>query len=239
MTHPYKFFAGGAGRPPQRAANWPHPAPTPLYAPARFAAGPGSSGSVNPSGYTLQFPNNFPDSTFVGISFPGLCGGMVFTVLDYAFAGVLAPTTTNTPSTNTPLGSYIQERQADTILEHPYNAARFVELLANPDDDAVAETTNEELATLKAKIDHGAPAPLGLIPSPWTLDVTQAHQVLATGYRTDADGTKVVVIWDSNRPRQYTELRQAPGFATWSETGGDVWRGFFVTEYSRKSPPAA
>jgi hypothetical protein len=189
-------------------------------------------------GYTLSFVNNFPDSTFAGISFPGLCGGMVSASLDYAYAGVAAPTTTITPSTTSPLGAYTQSRQADTILEHPYNAARFLELLANPSDNYVAEATDEELSAIKAKLNAGYPVPLGLIPAPWTLDVTNAHQVLAKGYRTESDGTEVVVIWDPNRPTQTTELRRAPGDLTWHETGGDAWRGFFITEYAKKPPPA-
>lgn len=189
-------------------------------------------------GYTLRFVNDFPDSTFAGISFPGLCGGMVFTSLDYAYAGVAAPETTVTPSTSTPLGAYTQSRQADTILEHPYNAARFLELLANPSDSSVADTTHEELSAVKAKLDLSYPVPLGLVPAPWTLDVTHAHQVLAKGYRVENDGTEVVVIWDPNRPTQISELRQAPGETEWRETGGDVWRGFFITEYSKKNPPA-
>ena len=205
----------------------------PLLGRRRGKRSGGTENAVTVAGYTLRFPNNWPDSTFFGVSFPGLCGGMVFTVLDYLNAGVRAPTTSRVPSTHSPLGRYIQGRQVDSLLGP--NGLSFIELLASS-DATVAEATVQAYAQIKATVDAGSPAPLGLVP-PVTTDVTSAHQVLAIGYRDDVDGGKVVKLWDPNRPTSETEMRQAPDETLWQETGGDVWRGFFVAEYKSKTPP--
>lgn len=185
----------------------------------------------------LHFQNHWPDSTFAGISFPGLCGGMTFTVLDYLAAGRSAPAQTTHPTVDDPLGSYIHGRQFDS-LDGP-NLLRFGALLANPDDQHVANVTDAEFQTLRSYIDAGIVAPLGLIVSPWTVHVSHAHQVLATGYKVDEDGTRRVYIWDSNRPNQKdVSIVQRPGSTLWREEATkDDWRGFFVEDYTPKTPP--
>lgn len=193
----------------------------------------------------LHFVNDFEDSTFLGLSFPGLCGGMSFTALDYWNAKRSPDPTTVTPSTeNDRLGSYIHDRQEDSLITHDENGIRFITLLADPSDDVLADTTLDEFASLKASIDKGTPVPLGLIPSPWTLDATNAHQVVGIGYEdaSTTGGDRVVHIWDPNDPTaRDTTLRQPAGEQHWFESSagvaGDEWRGFFVEDYSPGSPP--
>ncbi len=195
---------------------------------------------------TLHFVNSFRDSTFLGIKFGGLCGGMSYTTLDYFFTGAPAPTTTTTPSVvNDPLGKYIYGRQVDSVLG--WQGAQFLAMLINPDDADIARQTQTSFREFRAAIDAGTPVPIGLIPSPWTLDVTKitrAHQVVGRGYSVGEDGSKTVHIWDSNYPNDTdTMLYQALGAEHWVEISGGsrnrgLWRGFFVeSAYAAKQPP--
>lgn len=215
--------------------------------PQKTAGGPASTGRVasgwDPK-YRLRFGNDFPDSTFLGIHFPGLCGGMVATVLDYMNVGVAAPATTSTPPTEDGgLGAYIHDRQADSLLGA--NGARFVALLAASDDE-VADTTDAELRDLRAAIDGGQPVPIGLLPAPdkdsllgALVPPTDAHQVLAYGYGT-WQGHEYVQVWDPNYPNAQSILTRQTD-RTWQESGGgskDRWRGLFVESgYTPKAPP--
>ena len=131
----------------------------------------------------------------------------------------------------------------DTLLG--WHAVQFLALLVNPDDASLARTSLAAFEELRESIDRGKPVVLGLIPSPWTLDVTKftrAHQVVARGYRVDPDGGRVVLVWDPNRPDEAeTRLTQAPHDLSWTEApGGGTWRGFFVESgYVPKVPPSA
>lgn len=220
---------------------WPdaRPSSAPMQ---KTVGGAGSSGAraVNLpiDDFLLRFVNNFPDSEYLGVSFPGLCGGMTFTALDYARAGMHALKTTQTPSTDSVLGAYIHGRQVQSLAA---NGTTFLSLLADPLDDIVADRTSSEFESLRGSIDVGAPVPLGLVP-PWTLDVTNAHQVLARGYAVDGAGNKTVYLWDPNYPAATAALFQAAGDTLWRESGGGsrgTWRGFFVEDYEPATPPAA
>lgn len=202
-----------------------------------------TSNPIDFSKARLHFVNDFEDATFGGLHFPGLCGGMSFTALDYWHAERSPDPTTVTPSTEDDgLGQYIHDRQQDSLLAHPTNLASFIAMLADPSDDIVAKTTADAFDRLKGLIDRGDPVPIGLAPSPWTIDATSAHQVVATGYEESPDG-RIVHIWDPNYPNAlHTALRQAAQETRWVEWGdggetGDVWRGFFVEAYSPEDPP--
>jgi hypothetical protein len=211
---------------------------------SKSASGPGSEPQVDFSKARLHFINSFPDAKYLGISFPGLCGGMAFTALDYWWSGIDAPTTTTTPSTETDwLGQYIHARQALSLLgDMADNGTRFLALLANPSDGALGDVSAAEFEVIRSAIDSGYPVPLGLIPAPWApLAVTSAHQVVAIGYDEDEWG-KTVFIWDPNHPMSDRQLlRQPLGQTWWFEFGDgskDQWRGLFVTNYEIMTPPA-
>jgi len=194
--------------------------------------------------FGLHFRNGFLDATFFKISFPGLCGGMCLTSLDYYYANELAPATTDTPSMDSELGNYIRERQIDSVFGK--NGARFLELVFNPSDASLASSTAKDFDIAKKLLERAtAPIVLGMIPSPWSpLQITRAHQVLALRCEVTADGSKVVYIWDPNWPSDATtKLVQAKGERLWVESGDRAsgrWRGFFLeTGYEPKVPPGS
>jgi serpin B len=196
--------------------------------------------------HILRFVNSFRDAKFLGITFPGQCGGMASTVLDYFFADRPAPTGRTTPPVSDPLGAYIQGRQQDSLL-FGGNIAHFAKMLVNPDDADIARQSAASFAEVRRAIDAGKPVLLGLIPHPWSLDprkVTRAHQVVAHGYMVGDDGGRSVLIWDPNRPLvSGNYLYQAAGTLHWIEPATPTlrsveWRGFFVEAgYVPRDPP--
>ncbi len=217
----------------------------------RVQAPQGPSGGVvvkviDLGNHALRFENSFPDARFLGIPFPGLCGGMSSATLDYFFSGLPAPMTTTTPSTHDTLGAYIKARQVDSLAG--WHLARFAAMIANPSDAWIAAQTAASFEELKQSIDAGKPVLLGLIPAPWSLDpskVTNAHQVVGHGYAINDAGGTTVMILDPNRPLlKGNYLHQAPGTPYWIEPplrgmAEKVWRGFFVASgYKPKLPPS-
>jgi hypothetical protein len=196
----------------------------------------------------LHFVNSFSDSTFLGIKFAGLCGGMAATTLDNFYTGTPAPLIATTPSVqDDALGKYIYSRQVDSLLG--WQGAEFLAMLLTADDASLARQTDASFRELVSAIDEGTPVPIGLIPAPYTLDITKftkAHQVVARGYAVGEDGSKTVYLWDSNRPNDLdTVLVQAPGSTLWIEPAAPgssehAWRGWFVeSAYTAKQPPVA
>lgn len=211
------------------------------FSATRTAGGPGVSGSTFAAS-ALKFSNNYPDASYLGVSFPGLCGGMSYTALDFFYNGLPGPETPYTPPMSTGLGQYIHQRQADSLLS--WQGAKFVTWLADPSDDDVASMTDSEFADLIGYLDAGKPMPIGLVPYPWTLIATDAHQVVALDYDVGADGSRTVWIWDPNYPTvQNTRITRAAGSTVWVEVGGkadDQWRGFFVeSDYAPQMPTSS
>lgn len=76
---------------------------------------------------------------------------------------------------------------------------------------------------------------LGLIVADDLVGVARNHQVLAYGYEVDASGSTTVLVDDSNAPGRATRL--APHDDGWHSSTGEVWRGFFVHDYTPRTPP--
>ena len=85
--------------------------------------------NFDPVRHGFRFAN-----TFAGIDvssrYGGLCGGMVYTELDYYYANMPIPQQTYAPSNRYPLQSYIYKRQAKSAQES--NADKWAELGFNP-----------------------------------------------------------------------------------------------------------
>lgn len=223
-----------------------------------------------PSTHGLHFDNSFPDEPAVTIDLGiakvpignaanGLCGGMVFAVLDYWTHGVLPPADTTPPASGTPLFNYLVRRLIDS-WDLPSGPATYLKLM-NPlfpdGDDRLGPFTVHgrgwrmavrEWPAIKAEIDAGNPCPLGLVKlkSANPLDLGKNHQVLAYGY--DQAGT-AVTLWLYD-PNQSNTDQVALGFdigqpsapvpvTTVANASGipDVLC-FFKVDYGPKTPPS-
>jgi hypothetical protein len=144
--------------------------------------------NFNPAIHSFRFANTF-EGVDASSRYGGLCGGMVYSALDYYYANVQIPQQTYAPGNRYPLQSYIYKRQAKSAQESNWD--RWAELWFNPDGARTTEffnwgIENNRMNELKNMIDAGKPAPIGL----WHSDEAEKfgyykggdHQVLAIGY---------------------------------------------------------
>jgi hypothetical protein len=174
-----------------------------------------------PSTHGLHFSNSFPDGPAItvnvgrrrlgiGNAANGLCGGMVFAVLDYWTHGLLPPGHVSPPAPATPFFSYLVRRLLDS-WHLPSGPLKYLGLMSPwlPDADERRGPVNvrgrawrilmREWPAIKADLDMGVPVPLGLVrvKSANPLALGHNHQVLAYGY--DVMGSAVTLsIYDPN-----------------------------------------
>jgi hypothetical protein len=214
--------------------------------------------AFNPKIHSFKFANTF-EGVDASHRYGGLCGGMVYTVLDYYYAKMLIPQQNYAPSNRYPLQSYIYKRQAKSAQESNWD--RWAELGANPggirNDEFFGwgiemKNLGDRMNELKSMIDNGKPAPLGL----FHCDEAERygyykggdHQVLAIGYdfgRYKGDKGNFIedfkiYVSDPNYPEQTMTLVADPVNKCFHYLQGyhDAWLTYFVnSKYEKMQPP--
>lgn len=221
----------------------------------------------DPVKHGYKFANNFTVQTqiagFNGPTFGGLCGGMVYSALDYFHAGIAIPQQNFMPAEGMPLQSYIWQRQQQSAFP---NADKWIEYGTNLWGSRNRDFFNwglqlgsGRLGELMSKIDRGEPVPLGLqacgndcrCPDG---DCPGSHQVLAIGYemgRYKGDlGANIedlsIFVYDPNYPGRTMTLRPDVNGAMYlyreegpTGVGTCRWRAYFTDmKYTRANPPA-
>jgi hypothetical protein len=223
-----------------------------------------------PSRHGFGFDNSWPAAPGIAVPTPfgtigignaaaGLCGGMVFGALDYWQAGLPAPA--QRPAAGTPLYRFIVRRLIAS-WHIPAGVARYYRWMNLPASDTLVTLRTMPLLTarglssrtitrhwpqVKARIDAGRPAALGLVTMATAnpLALGHNHQVLAYAYAVT--GTQVTIsVYDPNSgPADDVRIRfdtAAPARARPFEHSINIcWplRGFFVTSYRPALPPSA
>jgi hypothetical protein len=230
---------------------------------------PGEGGFL-PSGDGFAFSNSWPSAPAVSIPTPlgtvgignaadGLCGGMVFAALDYWHAQQQPPTTR--PAPGTPLYRFIVRRLINS-WHIPAGVAKYYQWMNLPDADKSISVLGRTLVTqrglawrtieqqwpqVRARIDSGQPATLGLVTvaSASPANLARNHQVLAYGYQTDGSQVTVSVYDPNSGPDDGISIKfdtadPADG-TTFAHNISIRWpvRGFFLTGYSPVLPPGA
>jgi hypothetical protein len=204
------------------------------------------SPALNGFRFVNTFKNDFIPAVDAHTS--GLCGGMVYTALDYYNAHMAIPNQDYRPADKTPLHSYIYDRQTHSLLD---NADKWAEVMFNPNGARDSEffnwglqmTNGGRLQELTQSIDAGNPVPLGL-----KSNKGGDHQVLAIGYdlgsyhgdpNQHADQIKIKV-YDPNFPTRVMTLMPVPSqkIYTYVEDQSETWRTYFVDrKYKPHTPP--
>lgn len=211
--------------------------------------------SFNPALNGFKFAN-----TFAGVDasyrYGGLCGGMVYSAMDYYRARKPIPTQTFKPANRTPLQSYIYGRQNDAAITN--QGDKWLELQMNPfgwrDNEfyewGLKGTNGGRIEELRSLIDNRNPAPLGYYEG----GVTDYegykygdHQILGVGYamgRYKGDMGKnkqdfKILVYDPNFPGQMLTLVPDISRACYFYVeNGVARRTYFVDKkYSPKNPP--
>ena len=221
----------------------------------------------SPPVHGLKFQNTFSNDLIEAfdIRTGGLCGGMVYTALDYFHARRRVPQLNYRPANRTVLQSYIWGRQDSSIRS---NLDKWAELGFNPGGARNAEifrwglqgSRGGRLAELRQMIDSGRPAPLGLQEFGGKVGDRKRpgnHQVLAIGYdlgryRGDLGAHKEdlkIFVYDPNYPGRTMTLVPDVRRESYYYTGSNDlkhngewykrWRTYFVDrKYQAKTPPA-
>jgi hypothetical protein len=204
-----------------------------------------------PSDHAFAFANDWPagpavtlplliGSIGIGNAARGLCGGMVFAALDYWHAGAVPPA--DRPDPGTPLFRFVVRRLV-TSWRVPFGVARYYRWMRRSDADLARRTIIRQWPAVKASLDAGVPAALGVVTvaSANPLLLGANHQVLAYGY--SVAGTEITLrVYDPNRgPDDGVWIGfRADGQALSHNLGLErPVRGFFLTRYAPARPPAA
>ncbi len=212
--------------------------------------------AFKPQQHGFKFANTFTSAVdfggINGLRLGGLCGGMVYSSLDYYNKKIAVPTQNYRPANRTTLQSYIYNRQLNSLAS---NADKWTELIVNPFGWRTTEffnwglqgTNGGRIQELKELIDKGNPAPLGLFIA-GDGGLRSHHQVLAIGYdmgryKGDLGQYKEdfkIFIYDPNYPNTIMTLRADPAHTTYyyDEDRSKKWMTYFVDKkYSASNPP--
>jgi hypothetical protein len=191
----------------------------------------------------VSVPTPFGPVT-VGDASGGVCGGMVFAAADFYLFGVPVPR-----DRSPELVRYFCRRLLDSWAL-PFGVARYFDWQRRPGATrrwrgltthrgVTRLTVEDELPRIRAAIDAGLPAPLGLVKvESWRpADLARNHQVLCHGY-DDSDGAVTLHCYDPNWPGSSVALTvrtDEPDADVRVEHGaeGPSVRGVFLTDYAR------
>jgi hypothetical protein len=223
-----------------------------------------------PSRHGFAFRNSWPSEPAVALASPfgqinvgnaaaGLCGGMVFAVVDYWQTAIVPPAVR--PAPEEPLYRYIVRRLVDS-WHLPAGVAQYFQWMNLPDGDTGFDvfgrhvvvdrglawrTVRTQWPQIKADLDRGTPVALGVVTvaSSKPADLGLNHQVLAYAYdRSDSEVS--VRVYDPNRgQRDDIWIRFDAGTpekpTTFAHNLGmsHPVRGFFRNAYAPSAPPAA
>jgi len=194
----------------------------------------------------------------------GMCGGMVYTSLDYWWAKAALPYGGNV--NDQPMrGTAGQATLRDTIwmrllasltgggaLQETLTWSLILNQLPplfGGGGSTLCQLTATEWTKVKASIDAGNPCPIGLIYT--TRDVWDQHQILVYGYDQLPGNSARLYVYDNNNPHDFGETGFDPtkDFLTFDLSGpnlkatspgdshGGTLAGFFCTNYSGAPPP--
>lgn len=219
--------------------------------------------TFDPTKHGFKFSNEFQTQIQIaglnGPRFGGLCGGMVYSALDYYKTNEPIPAQTHRPASGTTLHQYILTRQNNSTLLNSNggsNADKWAELILNPFGWRTNEFFNWGLQgsnggrvqELVEMMRSGSPVPLGLFKD-GNGGVGPHHQVLAIGYdlgryKGDLGDYKEdfkIFIYDPNYPNQTMTLRVNPAAQNYyyQERPDNKWLTYFVDKkYTVARPPA-
>jgi hypothetical protein len=189
----------------------------------------------------------------------GMCGGMVYAVMDYNAAHLLPPEQTTAPnSRNDVLFEFIRDRLWDSF-DVGGEGHRFLGYSSphypNGDEGVIQAvgltrgrswiTYREAWPQIQQDIDAGRLSPVGLIQTD-SLDIGKNHQVLAYAYKKTGQWVSLY-IYDPNEAMQEIELKfnitATDGEVHITRVGGDpkndhrIYCFFRINGYEPKMPP--
>lgn len=183
----------------------------------------------NPNIHGWRFDNDDITWTIAGF-IPGrhLCGGMVYSALDYySFGYILPKHETTPPPEGSVLHSYIYDRQSTA---HVNTVHRFIYHWGSDNPQFLAKVLKSEYEKLYEILKQNTPIPICLFNG-----FFKGHHILATG--CTASHPAFIKIYDPNHPQKEGILVEDTQNGGLKSTLGGRWRGFFVDDgYTKQHP---
>lgn len=173
-----------------------------------------------------------------GKSERGLCGGMVFSALDYYLAGQALPRIkTLNVSDSDPLFCYLVQRLFDSFT--PYDVWWYYRMQHPWCTQKTLQTHSmQHLQQILSGLNKQIPVPFTLILAhTWNPDrLGENHQVLATGYTIEKEYT-TLRIYDPNYPNQHRYLQFTNKKPVHISMHGQPVRAIHKMQYTACIPP--
>ena len=174
--------------------------------------------AFNPKVHGFHFSNNYIKWSFGPIAGKALCGGMIYSALDYFNAGMSIPNQDEVPVEGEPVHKHIYDRQWDA---HGNTLYKFLDSWMNNPN------STPQLETLKRWITAGQAVPVCLYKG-----MGAGHHTL--GFSVASDGS--FEIYDPNYPNVVVTIRPENGGYRHSMSN-DLWYGYFIDDgYTWKEP---
>ena len=206
------------------------------------------STSFDPTRHGFNFRNSFINVFVSAFNWTtrGLCGGMVYSALDYFNAGMEIPQQSYAPAEGSPLRAYLYNRQVQSVTS---NLDKWLEYGFNPFGARDREffgwglqLGHGRLGELCGFIDRGQPVPIGLSKG------SSNHQVLAIGYdlgryrgNMNVHSSDVsIYVYDPDRPNVTRTLKADVGQGRYyyAESPNTYWLAYFPdSKYTASRPP--
>jgi len=159
-----------------------------------------------------------------------MCGGMVFTALDFFFDQNNLPGYKTVDELPLNYTKYLWKRQKESVTISVL--VKIIHFSTLSVSKSLHKSIQVELPKIIERLNDGLPVPIVIIRSSLFQNPTHNHQVLVTGYKEN-DSILDLELYDPNHPRLDTRLSisKVPKFLISQSTGEPV-RGFFVNNYS-------
>ncbi len=193
--------------------------------------------NFNPLSHGYSFSNRFEFKGFSKIVkiiksnfIYGMCGGMVFSAMDYYFDQNKLPGYRAVNELPLSYTKYLWKRQTQSVsISVLFKIIKFASFSTSK---SIKITIQDELPKILEKLHDGLPAPIVIIRSSLFQNPTHNHQVLVTGYEHNGSNLDLE-LYDPNHPQVNPVLSicHYPEYLITQSTGEPV-RGIFLNKYS-------
>lgn len=167
--------------------------------------------------------------------FWGLCGGMVYSVLDLFYSKLPIPDFKNVEDLPPSFVEYLWSRQKDSV-SIPTISSLIINGLAS-DKRNIFKTINNEIPLLIESVSLNLPVPVVIIHNNFIENPISNHQVLIIGLEINGPLTKLY-CYDPNHPLIIPDILidRTSGKERIIQSTGEVVRGLFINKYKMKKP---
>ncbi len=160
----------------------------------------------------------------------GMCGGMVFTALDYYFDQKKIPEFKAVKDLPINYTKYLWKRQTESVSLATF--VRIIQFASFSKSKAIQKSIQEELPIIIERLKDDLPAPIVIIRSSLFQNPTHNHQVLVTGFEEKAHQLELK-LYDPNHPKMELSLVISGGTESLiTQSTGEPVRGFFLNHYT-------